>query len=108
MVSVLLKDVASLTSLNQYKSSARYLCQKTHQRRICAIAVNNNKTMSLFKMNKKNELRTNTQTHRSFEYAKGDVTLKFSLRTDEKKGLKDFMELLNKAVIDVQGEIERA
>lgn len=44
-------------------------------------------------------------TSREFNYSKGDVSLKFGLRIDIKSQLKDFKELLIKALEDVTEEI---
>lgn len=43
---------------------------------------------------------------KNFNYVKGNVQLAFNLRTDVKTELKAFLELLNKAVKDVQKELE--
>lgn len=53
------------------------------------------------------QLKENHNTTRQFDYSKGDVSLRFSLRIDIKDQLKDFAELLKKASQDVQTEIER-
>lgn len=50
-------------------------------------------------------VQENHKTMKEFEYTKGNITLKFSLRTDTKNELNDFKELLSKAVIDVDKEI---
>jgi hypothetical protein len=43
---------------------------------------------------------------RAFSYAKGNVQLNFTLRTDIKQELKDFKEVLQAALVDVDAEIE--
>lgn len=46
------------------------------------------------------------QRSRVFSYSKGDVSLTFTLRTDINIQLKDFLELLESAVVDVKEELE--
>ncbi len=53
------------------------------------------------------KLKQNHVTNRTFSYSKGDVSLNFTLRIDIKDQLKDFKELLEKAVEEVSEEIER-
>lgn len=48
--------------------------------------------------------RDHTQ-NKAFNYSRNGVTLNFTLRTDIKQELKDFLELLNEAVKDVSAEI---
>ncbi len=55
----------------------------------------------------KKTLLTNNTTSKNFSYTKGEVSLNFSLRTDIKQGLKNFKELLIKALEDITEEIER-
>lgn len=43
--------------------------------------------------------------NRTFSYTKGEVNLNFTLRTDIKQQLKDFLELLEIAVKEVKEEI---
>jgi len=50
-------------------------------------------------------LQTNNTTSKSFSYSKGDVSLKFSLCLDTKQLLKDFLECLEVATLDVKKEI---
>lgn len=54
-----------------------------------------------------NQLKQNHSTNRNFEYSKGDVSLKFSLRTDTKNQLKDFLEILKVAIKEVEEEINK-
>ena len=51
-------------------------------------------------------LQKNPTEQRTFDYAKGGVTLRFTLRTDIKSELIDFLELLKEAVEDVTKQIE--
>lgn len=51
-------------------------------------------------------LKRNNTTSKNFDYQKGSVGLKFSLRTDIKQELKDFLELLKTAVEEVEEEIK--
>lgn len=44
---------------------------------------------------------------RNFDYEQGGTTLKFNLRIDNKNQLRNFKELLEKALADVTAEIER-
>ena len=44
---------------------------------------------------------------REFRYSKGTTNLKFSLNLDNKTEMKEFKELLEKALKDVEEEIER-
>lgn len=44
---------------------------------------------------------------RNFDYEQGGTTLKFSLRIDNKNQLRNFKELLEKALADVTAEVER-
>ena len=53
------------------------------------------------------QLKENHITNRTFDYAQGDVTLKFTLRIDIKNQLKDFKVILEKALEDVTEELER-
>jgi len=51
-----------------------------------------------------------TQNHsvtKAFNYEKDGITLAFSLRIDEKKGLKAFEELLVEALAEVREEIKK-
>lgn len=52
-------------------------------------------------------VETNNTTNKSFSYKKGGVTLNFTLRNDIKTELKDFLELLKVAQIDVEEEIKK-
>ena len=53
------------------------------------------------------QLKVNNEDWRNFNYSKGDTTLKFNLRIDIKSQLKDYKELLEKALLDVSEEIDR-
>jgi len=53
------------------------------------------------------QLKQNHTTNRNFSYSKGDVTLNFSLRTDVKGQLKDFLEILNCAEKEVEEELNK-
>lgn len=54
----------------------------------------------------KDTLKVNNQVrNRRFDYSKGDVRLDFTLRTDVKIQLKSFLELLKRAVVDVEEEL---
>ena len=44
---------------------------------------------------------------REFRYQKGTTNLKFSLNLDNKSEMKEFKELLTKALADVEIELER-
>lgn len=44
---------------------------------------------------------------RTFSYKRNDTQLSFTLRTDIKQQLKDFLEILNAAAADVAEEIEK-
>lgn len=53
----------------------------------------------------KNKIQNNTTTQKNFSYSKGKVSLGFNLRTDIKDDLKDFLELLKVAILEVENEI---
>jgi hypothetical protein len=59
--------------------------------------------MSIFKK----ELKEDHVVNKTFNYSKDEVKLIFTLRVDNKSQLKDFKELLTKALEDISGEIER-
>jgi hypothetical protein len=59
--------------------------------------------MSIFK----NKLKEDHVVNKTFNYSKDEVKLIFTLRVDTKSQLKDFKELLIKALEDISGEIER-
>lgn len=44
---------------------------------------------------------------KSFNYKKNECSLNFNLRTDIKGNLKDFLELLKVAVVDVEKELAK-
>jgi len=54
----------------------------------------------------KKTLITNNTTSKNFSYTKGVCQLNFSLRTDTKRELKDFLELLKVAQEEVEKEIK--
>ena len=60
--------------------------------------------MSLLNLEKRRMKIDNTD-FREFSYSKGDVTLKFTLRTDIKGQLKDFLECLREAEKELEKEI---
>lgn len=53
------------------------------------------------------QLKTNHEDWRNFSYSKGDTVLNFKLRIDIKSQLKDYKELLKKALDDVTEELEK-
>ena len=54
----------------------------------------------------KNKIKDNSVTRKDFNYSKGECSLRFSLRTDIKSELKDFLELLKVAQIEIEKEIK--
>jgi hypothetical protein len=50
----------------------------------------------------KQVLQTNHREQKTFSYTKGNANLSFVLYTDVKTEIKDFMELLEQALKDVQ------
>lgn len=54
----------------------------------------------------KNIIKSDSTRSRNFNYSKGACTLNFTLRTDVKIELKDFLELLKVAMKDVEEEIK--
>ena len=56
--------------------------------------------------NKKTLVSSNT-TSKNFSFSKGVCSLNFSLRTDIKTELKDFLELLKVAQNEVEKEIKK-
>ena len=44
-------------------------------------------------------------TQRTFDYKLGDCTLAFTLRTDIKQQLKDYVTLLERALLEVKEEL---
>ena len=58
--------------------------------------------MNIFK-----KVKINNTTSKNFSYSKGRVSLNFSLRTDIKQELKDFIELLKVAQEEVNKEINK-
>ena len=47
------------------------------------------------------------ETKKTFSYKKDNVNLSFTLNVDNRTEMETFIELLEKAVIDIQEEIER-
>ena len=58
--------------------------------------------MNIFK-----KIETNNTTFKNFSYSKGKVSLNFSLRTDIKQELKNFLELLKVAQEEVLEELKK-
>lgn len=52
-----------------------------------------------------NIIKTNNTTSKNFSYSKGKISLNFSLRTDIKQEMKDFLELLKVAQKEVELEL---
>ena len=59
----------------------------------------------MFKNKKK--LENTSTTSKTFNYKNGEVVLNFTLRTDEKTQLKDFLVILKSAITEVEQEIEK-
>lgn len=59
--------------------------------------------MNLFKK----QIIENHTENKTFNYQKDKVSLVFTLRTDVKKELKNFKDLLEKAIVDIDKELER-
>ncbi len=59
------------------------------------------------KNNLKKVLQAAATSTREFNYMLGDVNLKFSLRTDIKQQLKDFSQILERALEDVKAELAK-
>lgn len=55
--------------------------------------------------NEKDVLKINNTLSKTFDYSKGNVNLRFTLRTDIKKDLKDFLELLKVAIKEVEEDL---
>ena len=53
------------------------------------------------------QLKSNHEDWRNFNYSKGDTALNFKLRIDIKSQLKDYKELLEKAIQDVDDELNK-
>lgn len=49
---------------------------------------------------------TNNTTSKNYDYAQGKVTLRFSLRTDIKQEMKDFLELLGIAQRQIEEDLK--
>lgn len=61
----------------------------------------------MFNKIRKTTIQNDTTTSKNFSYKKGNCSLKFTLRTDVKTELKDFKELLEVAILEVNKEIEK-
>lgn len=55
----------------------------------------------------KNIVKRKTVDTRQFSYSKNKVNLGFTLRTDVKSELKDFRDLLEKAIEDINKELKK-
>lgn len=55
----------------------------------------------------KNTLVSDFVDRKTFDYKMGICNLNFQLRTDIKQELKDFVEILKKALVDVQAELDK-
>ncbi len=55
---------------------------------------------------KKEGVKSEAVFNRQFSYSNGSVQLSFTLRTDIKEEMQDFLELLNKATEDVKNQLE--
>lgn len=53
-----------------------------------------------------NKIKKQNTTNKTFSFSKGNTSLNFSLRTDIKTDLKDFLELLKVAQEEVENEIK--
>jgi hypothetical protein len=53
-----------------------------------------------------NKVKQNNTVNKNFSYSKGKCNLNFTLRTDIKSELKDFLELLKTAVAEVTDELK--
>lgn len=52
-------------------------------------------------------IKNNNVTNKTFDYALGGCTLKFTLRIDIKKELKDYAEMLKVALKEVTEELQK-
>jgi len=57
--------------------------------------------------NIKKQIQTNHVERKEFSYAKNNVSLRFTLRTDIKKEAVDFLECLENAIEDVKKIISK-
>ena len=53
------------------------------------------------------KLKIDNKVNKTFSFQKGDVSLNFTLRTDIKTQLKDFLECLKVAQKEVQEELDK-
>ena len=53
------------------------------------------------------EVKKTVTESKKFAYAKGKVSLSFTLELSDKQSLKDFVELMTAGLEDVQAEIEK-
>jgi len=61
----------------------------------------------MFNKIRKTTVQNNTTTSKNFSYTKGNCSLDFILRTDIKTELKNFKELLEVAILEVNKELEK-
>ena len=54
-----------------------------------------------------NVIKNNSTTSKNFSFSKGVVSLNFTLRNDVKTELKDFLELLKVAQVEVTNELNK-
>ena len=54
-----------------------------------------------------NTIKANNTTSKNFSYSKGKIGLNFTLRTDIKQEMKDFLDLLKVAQKEVLEEIDK-
>jgi len=53
------------------------------------------------------KLTENHSTHKQFNYTKGEVSLSFSLKINNKGQMEDFKEILTKALSDLKIELDK-
>jgi len=54
-----------------------------------------------------NKVKNNNTEMKNYSYEKNKITLKFSLRTDIKHQMKDFLELLKTAQVEVENDLKK-
>lgn len=54
----------------------------------------------------KGVVSSNNTTSKNYSYSKNNVNLNFTLRTDVKKEQKDFLELMKRAVRELESDLE--
>lgn len=57
--------------------------------------------------NEKKMITTTTTANRTYGYRLGNVSLNFTLRNDTKQEMKDFLECIEQAKVDVTEELEK-